>query len=144
MAKKQPHFTASQFTATQFDSAENKAKWANAMATWIEAGFPAQRWTHNLYHHLYQHMYGHIAHYDSAGFFAVWFSDRGRQLQWLQHATQGAIYGDPAYTWSDVEHVLRDWIIQTKQVARFTKIVNEQVEEEERAQLAYLKAKYGE
>src|SRR5436853_622236 len=106
MDKPKPPFGAEQFTATEWDSAEDKAKWANAMASWIQRGFPQNGWRKSLYHHLQLHMYGHIAHFNMHGFYSEWFANIHLQLQWLQYAARGGAYGmvgDPAHTWCDVE-----------------------------------------
>src|SRR5437763_925292 len=98
-------FRASQFKATKFTTAEEKAKFANMLVVWIQKGFPPGGWTKFLYHGLSQHMYSHIAHYDSNGFYNVWFANVQKQLNWIEYAihryTDFRIFGDPHYTWSD-------------------------------------------
>lgn len=60
-------FVAEQFTATKWASAEEKARWANAMRSWIQRGFPEKGWRKGLYEHLHN-MYCHIAHTNMHGF----------------------------------------------------------------------------
>src|SRR5262245_40714234 len=57
------YFKAVQFVATRFDSAEAKAKAANALASFVEGGFEARRFTKAVYNALYLHLFGHIAHF---------------------------------------------------------------------------------
>jgi hypothetical protein len=141
---KQP-FCAAQFTATHWDSAQDKAKWANAMALWAKRGFPRNGWRKGLYGPL-THMYGHIAHFNQDGFYEVWFADIHCRLRWLQYAARGGAFaggaGDPAYTWSDVEQALRVWIRNSGLIAHYQQICSQDIEAKERAQLAYLQRKY--
>lgn len=138
-------FIAEQFTATAYDSAEDKAKWANAMASWILRGFPENGWREGLYYHLYQHMYCHIAHFNRHGFYATWFADIYRQLDWLRYAASGGpmgCLGDPTHTWSDVERAFQSWIRVNRLIASWEAKCNAETEIRERAQLAHLKEKY--
>lgn len=139
--KDQP-FSAEQFTPTRFDSAADKAKWANAMARWAQKGFPEQGFTKNLYYHLYQHMYGHIAHYNQWGFFGEWFANDQKCLSWLLHAAKSQAYGDPAHTWSDVALAFTAWVKQSGLIELYQQKVDQAKEAQERAQLAYLQQKY--
>jgi hypothetical protein len=105
-------FSADQFVPTKFSSAEDKAKAANRLVRFIERGFPATAWNKPLYNSLYLHLFGHIAHYDAAGFWAEWFSTPERQARWLEYAVESPRYGDPAFTWVDVETAVAEWIEQ--------------------------------
>lgn len=138
---------AEQFTATQWDSAEAKARGMNALAAFIEAGFSEVKFTRRVYDVLHLHLLGHIAHFDKAGFYNTWFATPERQLAWLRYAARGGAYGaghgDPAYTWSDVETVLVGWLRSSGRVHRYETIVEERTTRRELAQLAYLEAKYG-
>lgn len=140
-------FTAAQFTATKFDSAEEKAKRANQLAVFIQAGMPASRFTKNgVYHTLYQHMFGHIAHYNESGFFSEWFSTPAQRAEWIRYALNCGWYGhpvgNPAFTWVDVETAIIEWLTDTDMLTRFEREANEAVETRERAQLAALQEKY--
>lgn len=141
-------FEAGRFTATEFDSAEDKAKGLSAVASFIEAGFPERKFTRRVYDVLYLHMFGHFAHYNQAGFYAEWFASPESQLRWLRYVAHGGAYGagmgDPAYTWSDVETVLVDWVRASGLVHRYEGIVEGRTRSRELAQLTYLQAKYGE
>lgn len=141
-------FVASQFTATKFDTAAEKAKRANELAVFVQAGMPESRFTKiGVYHTLYQHLFGHIAHYDQWGFFGTWFSTPEQRAEWIEYALRGgmmgAFYGDPAYTWVDVERAFVEWLDGTDLPDRFRREANGTVEARERAQLAALQEKYG-
>lgn len=139
-------FHAEQFTATQWDSALDKATWANAMSSWAKRGFTKNGWRENIYHQLHVHMYGHIAHYNQEGFYAAWFADIHRQLGWLQYAVDGGAFagglGDPAYTWSDVELALSVWIHESGLIDHYQQLCSQDIETKERTLLAHLQLKY--
>lgn len=138
-------FSAERFTATQWDSADDKAKAANALAAFVEAGMPESRFTKSVYHTLYQHMFSHIAHFDRYGFFATWFSTAEQRAEWIAYALRGGIFGsvgDPAFTWSDVEAAFTEWLGDSDLPGRFEREARDTVETRERAQLAALEAKY--
>jgi hypothetical protein len=146
MSKKAP-FCAEQFTATRWDSAQEKAKWANAMASWAERGFPKEGWRKGLYQQLHTHMYGHIAHYDQYGFYCEWFDGIHRQLEWLKYAASSGPFGsvgDPAYCWCDVERAFSVWVRQSGLIEHYQQLCAKDIEAKERAQLATLQAKYKE
>ena len=138
---------AEQFTATKWASVEDKAKGFRALVSFIQAGFPESKFTRRVYDVLYLHMLGHIAHFNQAGFYAEWFATPERQLAWLRYAAHGGAYGagigDPAYTWSDVETVLVEWVRTSGLVARYEGIVEGRSRSRELTQLACLQAKYG-
>lgn len=140
-------FEAAQFTATKWDSAEAKANALTDLVSFVDAGFPKGQFTGRVYDALYLHMLGHIAHYDRAGFFAEWFATLGRQLRWLEYVARGGAYGgghgDPAFTWSDAETALIDWVRSSGILARQQAIVRERTRARELEQLAVLRAKYG-
>jgi len=140
-------FEGQQFTATKFDSADDKAKGLSALVSFIQAGFPKTKFTHRVYDGLYLHMFGHIAHFNKAGFYAEWFASPESQIEWLRYAAHGGAFGvgmgDPAYTWSDVETVLVEWVRASGLVQRYEGIVDGRTRSRELAQLAYLEAKYG-
>ncbi len=68
-----PAFTAAEFSPTQWDSAEDKAKFANALMKFIAGDFPRQSFTKSLYRRL-SNTFGHIAHCDLEGFYGVFFN----------------------------------------------------------------------
>ncbi len=140
-------FSVAQFTATPYNTAEDKVKWANAMASWVQRGFPESGWRKGLYDGLYIHMYSHIAEYNQYGFYCVWFDGIDKQLQWLKYASKGGYLpggaGHPEYTWSDVEKAFSAWIKENGFIAKYQKLVDDSIETQERAQLSHLLKKYG-
>lgn len=101
-------FTAAQFVPTEWDSAAEKAAFANWFVRFVEGGFKETVFYKKRYTRLSM-MFGHIAHYNRAGFYSVWFETPDAQHLFLARVVGRTIYGDPAYTYSDVERVLQAW-----------------------------------
>ena len=104
-------FTAAQFVPTEWDSAAEKAAFANWFVRFVEGGFKETVFYKKRYTRLSM-MFGHIAHYNRAGFYDVWFSTPSRRVAFLNRIALWAVYGDPAYTYSDVERVLQAWVTE--------------------------------
>lgn len=104
-----PTFEGGAFSATEWDGAEQKRRWAARFARWLLSGCPEEQFGGELYRKLSQ-MFGHIAHYNAGGFYGVWFAGHRRRWNWLAQALSCTPYGRPAYTWCDVEQALIDWL----------------------------------
>ena len=57
-----PPFVAADFVSTKWDTAEQKAKFANALLTFIVQGFPRSKFHESFYRRL-SNTFGHIAKY---------------------------------------------------------------------------------
>lgn len=104
-----PKFTADQFTPTQWESAADKARFANHFAKFAARGFRRADFPKWFYKRL-SRCFGHIAHYDLNGFYQHWFAGPEAHLQFIEHTLDSGGYGDPKYTYSDVERVLKQWL----------------------------------
>ena len=109
-------FTREQFTATPWSTIDEKAQFGNQLFRFIEEGFPQSLFTKALYGRLSQ-CFQHIAHCDLHGFYAVWFSTPGNQARFLAHILRALCFGDPAYTYSDVEKAIQEEIRRRNYVA---------------------------
>jgi hypothetical protein len=67
-----PPFSADEFTATKWDTADAKAQFANKLGKFIAADFKEGLFTNALYSRL-SNCFGHIAHYSRNGFFESFF-----------------------------------------------------------------------
>ena len=118
-------FQASQFTATKWNTAEDKARMASKITKFILNGFQQPAFTKELYKRL-STMFGHIAEYDIHGFYHVWFEDDAACLKWAENAMKGGVLGlvvgDPAWTWSDVEKALQVWMKENQIVQQIRMI----------------------
>lgn len=138
-----PNFKAEQFTATQWTGAEGKAKAANQLAAFVMSGFDRKKFTKSVYQTLHLHMFHHIAHYDINGFYATWFDSWFAQHDWVKHALSQPIYGDPTFTWSDVEPVFQDWLTKNAIEQQLRVLCEDAQEAVERQRYEELKSKFG-
>lgn len=137
-------FSAAQFTATAYDTADDKAKFANHAVRFATAGFPDTLFPRWFYTRLSM-TFGHIAYFSQSGFYGTWFSSPAKRLDWLRYVARGGAYGypgDPAFTYCDVERVLKVWVIQSGLIEEYQAQIATATEAAERALLARLKGKY--
>lgn len=99
-------FDASQFVPTQFSSAADKAAFGNQLLHFAKADFSRTLFKKAFYNRLCQ-TFGHIAHYDLSGFYSTWFEDDATKLAFVRHTLRHPCYGDPAFTFSDVERAIQ-------------------------------------
>ena len=135
-------FNSANFTATKFDSAADKARFANHFVRFVESGFKDTLFYDWFYKRLSM-TFGHIAHYNRHGFYAEWFSDAAARARFLKHTAAGYGYGDPAWTYSDVEKALTAWVKEKKLDDYWAGRAATDLEAAERAELARLTFKYG-
>src|SRR6185437_13168676 len=95
-------FSPSQFIPTRWSTAEEKARFGNALLHLINSGFARNLFTDRLYGRV-SNCFGHIAHYNSTGFYEEWFLSLTAQVRFLEHTLRFPCYGDPEFTFSDVE-----------------------------------------
>lgn len=134
-------FSANQFVATQWEPAEEKAKFANQFLNFVESGFSESKFPKWFYKRLSM-IFGHIAHYDQSGFFAEFFTTTKDKLRFLRQCANASCFGDPTYVYSDVERALQDWMRRVSAVSMYEKMLLNETERGERAELARLKGKY--
>ncbi|KXV23187.1 hypothetical protein [Gluconobacter oxydans] len=128
-------------TATQFSDTVEKTKIGNALLSFIARGFPQSAWNRTLYNRLSQ-MFGHIAHYDIHGFWGAQFSTTQARLGFLRGIVLYGCYGDPAWTWSDVERDIRNRIIGSGLIDAYTRALAAEQEARDRADLARLAQRF--
>jgi len=134
-------FAAEEFQPTKWDTAADKARFANHFAKFVEGDFREDQFPEWFYQRLSK-CFGHIANYNRGGFFAVFFTTEEGKFRFLQMSVENGCYGDPTFTYSDVERALRAWILATGLVDAQRAKVNTETETRERAQLRDLLAKY--
>src|SRR5665213_4527985 len=54
--------------------------------------------------------FGNIAHYDLNGFYETWFTSDADRLQFLRHTLDWLCWGDPEFTFCDVERAIQQEI----------------------------------
>jgi len=97
-----PAFEPDHFTATQWSTTEDKAKFANALMKFIAHEFPRQSFSKTLYQRL-SNTFGHIAHTNQDGYYSVFFERDADKVVFLDQTLRWPCYGDPTYTFCDVE-----------------------------------------
>jgi hypothetical protein len=135
-------FTDDQFTPTKFNTAEDKASFANAFVQFVESGFDQRRFTDKLYRRL-SNTFGHIAHFNRLGFWETFFTTTGDKVRFLEIVLSYPCYGDPAWTFSDVERALQSWLAVDGRLAKYRNRLAEEIEAGERAELERLRTKFG-
>lgn len=129
-------------TSTEFHTAEEKEKVLEQFKRFLSVGCPKHLFTKLLYDYA-SNMYGHIANYNRDGYWETWFAGSEEIVRWMRRAMEHAVCGDPAFTRSDVERALSEWLRSGGLLAGYEHCVAEEVEMAERAELARLQAKYG-
>jgi hypothetical protein len=102
-------FSVDQFTPTKWDTAKDKLAFATHFVRFVKSGFALRHFTDKFYRRL-SNTFGHIAHYDRGGFCAEFFTTAADQVRFLEQTLEWPCYGDPAWTYSDVERVLQQWL----------------------------------
>lgn len=134
-------FTENQFTPTRWNTAKDKAEFCNRFVRFVKSGYDRKIFTSKFYTRL-SLMFGHIANYNANGFYNTFFTTEKGKVRFAEYTQNANCYGDPTYTWSDAEKLLKQWAIENRMLENEAKNLNESIEKEERKQLAYLKSKY--
>ena len=105
-------FTAEQFTPTEWDTTEQKAKFANQFTKFVSNGFQLKHFPKWFYERL-SNTFGHIAHYNLAGFYSTFFETTEGKIRFVSMCLTGGGYGSPEHTYCDVEKALKHWLRET-------------------------------
>lgn len=135
-------FTADQFTPTQWCSAQDKADFANAFVRFVGNGFQRSHFTSTFYNRLSQ-TFGHVAHFGEDTFYRTFFTTPVDKLRFLRQTVDHQPVGDPAFTFSDVEALLRAWVVESNQLGRMAKTAAHAQSRAEREELKRLLDKHG-
>jgi len=136
-----PAFVAADFVPTRWDTAEQKAKFANALLTFIAQDSPRSKFHESFYRRL-SNTFGHIAHYDSAGFYQRFFLTADDKLEFLEQCVTWPCYGDPTFTYSDVERVVGARLRKSQIVMILRSQITVERRRRELALLSELEARY--
>ena len=134
-------FSPTQFTATQFDSAEVKAAFGNHFLHFVasDSSGHCSRSRSTTAFRCASHIF---AHHNVFGFYETWFADDRAKLSFLVHTLRFPCYGDPAFTYSDVEREIQREIRRTTLVSDYQRRVEAATRNRELAELERLQAKY--
>jgi hypothetical protein len=134
-------FLPSDFTATKFSTAADKAEFGNALLRFIESECAPALFTKSFYNRLSM-CFSHIAHYNRTQFYEEWFSSLAAQVRFLKHTLRFPCYGDPEYTFSDVERAIQREIVNRNYLARYELRLAEEQQATDLALLRQLESKY--
>ena len=104
--------------ATKFSTAADKAEFGNTLLRFIESEWVPALFTKSFYNRLSM-CFGHIAHYNRTQFYEEWFSSLAAQVRFLKHTLRFPCYGDPEYTFSDVERAIQREIGKRNYLVRY-------------------------
>lgn len=136
-----PAFTAADFTATKWDTSEDKAHFANNFCRFVAADFKTTMFTEKMYRRLVM-TFGHIAHSSRQGFLAEFFEDLRGKVAFLEQTMMWHPCGDPAWTYSDVERAVLQRLRACDLLTAYRHLRAVEVEGVERELLRRLQAKY--
>lgn len=141
---KHGEFKAEDFTATNWATAEDKAKWADKFTNFILSGFQRAGFKKETYGQLHK-MFGHCAEYDINGFYFIWFEDMYKRLHWVETVATSWLtgIGKPQFTWSDVEIKLITWIQDNNIRDQVAGYLQAETEQKDHAMLKVLQDRYG-
>jgi hypothetical protein len=129
------------YKPTEFYSSKDKVKFAQTFVKLVESGFSPSKFPAWFYRQL-SNTFGHIAHFDQNGFYAAQFGSKRQQLEFLRNAASYQCYGQPEFTFSDVERDLKRWVNESGLIAKLEQEIASEREAYERRLLAELKDKY--
>jgi hypothetical protein len=133
-----PAFEPDHFTATQWSTAEDKAKFANALMKFIADEFPRQSFSKRL-----SNTFGHIANYNRDGFYSVFFERDADKVVFLDQTLRWPCFGDPTYTFCDAERAVQRRLRAANVIEVFRMREADATRTRELDILARLQAKYG-
>jgi hypothetical protein len=136
-----PAFVAADFVPTQWDTAEQKANFANALLTFVAQDFPRSKFHESFYRRL-SNTFGHIANYNSAGFYGRFFLTPADKLEFLEQCVTRPCHGDPTFTYSDVERAIGARLRKSQIIACLSSQIAFERRRRELALLSELKARY--
>ena len=134
-------FLPSDFTPTNFFTVVDKADFGNAFLHFIDSEWKQALFTQRFYHRL-SNTFGHIAHYDRSTFYSTWFTCDADQVRFLQNALRWPCWGDPAFTFCDVERALQHEIRKRNYLALYELKASESLRSAEMVILQRLQTKY--
>ncbi|HUZ95343.1 MAG TPA: hypothetical protein VMU57_10555 [Edaphobacter sp.] len=134
-------FLPSEFVPTKFSTAQDKADFGNTFLHLIESEWARTAFSKSFYNRLSM-CFSHIAHYDAAGFYETWFTSDADRLSFLRHTLAWPCWGDPEYTFCDVERAIQQEIRKRNYLARYELRAAEAVRSREMETLKRLETKY--
>jgi hypothetical protein len=134
-------FLPTEFTATKFSTASDKAEFGNHFLHFIESECAQALFTKDFYHRLSM-CFGNIAHCDRGTFYETCFTSDQDRLRFIEKTLKWPCWGDPEYTFSDVERAIQQEVRKRNYLARYQLRVAEAERASEMETLRRLETKY--
>ncbi len=134
-------FLPAQFLPTKFSTTADKADFGNTLLHFLDAGCARGLFTRKFYNRLSMTL-GNIAHYDICGFYSTWFDSDHHRLAFIENIVDWPCYGDPEFTFSDVERAIQPVVSERNYLARYRLMAAEALRVAEISELERLEAKY--
>jgi hypothetical protein len=134
-------FLPDEFVPTEFSTAGDKAHFGNTFLHFIESDWKQSLFTKSFYNRLSMCFF-HIAHYNQSGFYETWLTSEADRLRFLRHTLEFPCYGDPAFTFCDVERAIQREVRRRNYLALYELKVAEAVRSAEMEMLTRLESKY--
>jgi hypothetical protein len=126
---------------TKWSTAEDKARFGNTFLHFVESDFARSLFAEKLYSRL-SNCFSHIAHYNCSQFYEEWFSSLSAQVRFLEHTLRFPCYGDPEFTFSDVESEIQREVRNRNYLTRYQLRLAEEQPAAELTLLQQLEEKY--
>lgn len=123
------------------DGAKEKMRFANQFCKFVMGGFQTIDFQNWFYIRLSM-TFGHVANYNLNSFYNQFFLDARSKVGFIRQIVNYECYGDPAYTYSDVEKIIQKWLDDEKILVRTLLAATDQRKEEEKHILRNLIKKY--
>jgi len=134
-------FLPDEFPPTKFSTAAEKAGFGNHFLRFIESELAQALFTKDFYHRLSM-CFGHIAHVDRSTFYETWFTCDHDRLRFLEKTLKWPCWGDPEYTFSDVERAIQQEVRKRNYLTRYQLRVAEAERASDMETLRRLETKY--
>jgi hypothetical protein len=140
-ALRTPPLAPDQFVATKWNSAKDKADYGNRLLAFVSKDFPKASFSRSFYQRL-SNTFGQIAHYNRHQFHEHCFESTADKISFLRQTLTHPCYGDPLYTFSDVERAIITRLRHSRILEVYEARLDIEAMAAERAMLARLNAKY--
>lgn len=134
-------FSSTEFTPTEWSTSAEKADFGNTLLHFLEMGCPRTLFNKKFYTRLSM-SFGNIAHHNIHGFYEEWFTTEVDKGRFVKHLLTHPCYGDPKFTFSDVERAVQAIMRRRNYLGLFRVKADAETRTIELAQLERLEAKY--
>jgi hypothetical protein len=130
-----------QYTATQWNTAEDKEKFVKHFMQFVKKDFPQSMFNKKFYQRL-SNTFGHIAHYDIGGFWDTFFTNTQGKVIFLQQTMDWPCYGEATYTFCDAEKEIQKQLKEMGVVEQYQNKEYSEINNKEHTEYLRLKNKF--